>query len=86
LISLLPSLSSSPPLYSIPHTLLIFLLLFTAQSSLTQCVSAPNFGFLSVHPSYNESCIPIRSLWHLSTRLSPRVWLCVRACARATAV
>jgi hypothetical protein len=51
LISLLPSHSSSPPLYSILRTLLIFLPLFTAQACLTQCVSAPNFGFISVHPS-----------------------------------
>lgn len=51
LISLLPSHWSSPPLYSILRTLLIFLPLFTAQASLTQCVSAPNFGFISVHPS-----------------------------------
>jgi len=77
LISLLPSHSSSPPLYSIPRTLLIFLPLFTAQASLTQCVYALNFKLLGVHSSERESCMPIRSLCRLSSRLSPRVWFCV---------
>jgi len=55
------------------------------QASLTQCVSILHFALISLHPSSRESCMPIRSLCHLSSSLSPAYDLCVCVRARARA-
>jgi hypothetical protein len=82
LISRLPSHSSSPPLYSIPRTPLVFLPLFSVQASLTQCVSALNFGLISVYPNLKGKLYACKiTMLSVLALASMRMIVCVRATA-----